>query len=417
MTRLRQDTLEGHTDRSVTNRALDGRGQNLVDPEHPIIPFIEGDGIGPDVWDAARAVIDSAVEKAYRGDRRVKWLEVLAGEKAFNLTGSWLPAETVHSIREHMVAIKGPLATPVAQGIRSLNLALNQRLDLYASVRPVRWLKGTPSPVRRPELVDTVIFRETTEDLYSGLEVEARSPEAERLLAYLETEFGWRIRPDSGIGIKPVSETGIKRLVKAAIHYALNNGRRSVTLVHKGDIMKYTEGAFRRWGYDLVLEEFSDRAVSWEDSRGKPGDRLLVQDVVADAFLQKILLQPAAFDVIATLNLNGDYIADAIAGQVGGIGMVAGVDINFETGRAIFEAPHGTAPKYAGLDKVNPGSLMLSGELMLRYIGWPEAADLILVGMEKSIMEKIVTYDLVRLTQGVTEVGTSGFASAVIERM
>ena len=276
---------------------------------------------------------------------------------------------------------------------------------------------ATPSPIRRPELVDTVIFRENTKDIYAGLEVEARSPEAERLLAYLETEFGWRIRPDSGIGIKPVSETGTKRLVKAAIHYALNNGRRSVTLVHKGDIMKCTEGAFHRWGYDLVLEEFSDRAVSWEDSRGNPGDRLLVQDVVADAFLQKILLQPAEFDVIATLNLNGDYITDTMAGQVGGIGMVAGVHINFETGRALFEAPHGTAPKYAGLDKVNPGSLMLSGEMMLRFIGWPEAADLILVGMERSITEKIVTYDLARLNQGVTEVGTSGFSSAVIERM
>ena len=391
--------------------------QGLITPDHPIVPFIEGDGIGPDVWGAARRVIDEAVDKAYGGARRIEWVEVLAGEKAFRHTGSWLPEATIDSIREHIVAIKGPLTTPVGGGIRSINVAMRQVLDLYACVRPVRWLKGVPSPALRPELVNMVIFRENTEDVYAGMEVEAHSPEAAKLISHLQGEFGWEIRPDSGIGIKPVSETGTRRLVRAALDFALGFGRRSVTLVHKGNIMKYTEGAFRKWGYELVREEFSDRAVSWEDSGGDPGDRLLVQDVIADAFLQKILTRPAEFDVIATLNLNGDYISDALAAQVGGIGMAPGGNVNFEDGYALFEATHGTAPKYAGLDKVNPGSLMLSGELMLFYMGWREAARNISRGMERAIMEKIVTYDLARLTEGATEVSTSGFATAVIERM
>ena len=391
--------------------------QGLVTPDHPTIPFIEGDGIGPDVWGASQRVIDQAVEKAYNGARRIEWMEVLAGEKAFKETGSWLPEATIDAIREHIVAIKGPLTTPVGGGIRSINVAMRQILDLYACVRPVRWLKGVPSPALRPELVNMVIFRENTEDVYAGMEVEAKSPESAKLISHLRTEFGWEIRHDSGIGIKPVSETGTKRLVRAALNFALGFGRRSVTLVHKGNIMKYTEGAFREWGYELVREEFSDRAVGWDDSGGDPGDRLLVQDVIADAFLQKILTRPAEFDVIATLNLNGDYISDALAAQVGGIGMAPGGNVNFEDGYALFEATHGTAPKYAGLDKVNPGSLMLSGELMLFYMGWREAARNISRGMERAIMEKIVTYDLARLTEGATEVSTSGFAAAVVERM
>ncbi len=386
-------------------------------PDHPIVPFIEGDGIGPDVWSAARRVIEAAVDKAYGGARRIEWMEVLAGEKAFNQTGSWLPDETLDAIREYIVGIKGPLTTPVGGGMRSINVALRQILELFACIRPVRWLNGVPSPVRRPDLVDMVIFRENTEGIYAGMEVAAGSPEAARLISHLRTAFGWVIRPDSGLGIKPVSETGTKRLVRAALHFALENQRRSVTLVHKGNIMKYTEGAFREWGYELVREEFSDRAVSWEDCGGDPGDRLLVKDVIADAFLQQILTRPGEYDVIATLNLNGDYISDALAAQVGGIGMAPGGNINFETGHAIFEATHGTAPRYAGLDKVNPGSLMLSGEMMLRYLGWSEAADLIPAGMERAISEKIVTYDLARLAEGALEVSTSGFASAVIKRM
>lgn len=389
----------------------------LMTPDHPIIPFIEGDGIGPDVWEAARRVIDGAVDKAYCASRRIEWLEVLAGEKAYQHTGSWLPDETIASIRRHLVAIKGPLTTPVGGGIRSINVALRQILDLYACIRPVRWLKGVPSPSLRPDLVDMVIFRENTEDVYTGKEVAAGSPEAARLISYLEDDLGWVIRSDSGIGIKQVSETGSKRLIRAAIQYALANDRRSVTLVHKGNIMKYTEGAFREWGYEVVREEFADRAVSWDDSGGDSGERLLVQDVIADAFLQKILTRPAEFDVIATLNLNGDYISDALAAQVGGIGMAPGANINFMSGCAVFEATHGTAPKYAGLDKVNPGSLILSGEMMLRHMGWSEAADLIPAAMERSIMEKTVTYDLARLTAGATEVSTSDFAAAVIEGM
>ncbi len=391
--------------------------QGLVTPDHPIIPFIEGDGIGPDVWGATRRVVDAAVEKAYGGDRRIAWMEVLAGEKAFERTGSWLPNETLDIIREYLVGIKGPLTTPVGGGIRSLNVALRQTLDLYACIRPVRWLKGVPSPLLHPELVDMVIFRENTEDVYSGMELEHGSAEATRLIDYLKAEFGWKIRSDSGIGIKPVSVTATKRLVRAAVRYALEGGRRSVTLVHKGNIMKYTEGAFRDWGYEVVRDEFSDRAVSWADSGGDPGDRLLVKDVIADSFLQQIILRPAEYDVIATLNLNGDYVSDALAAQVGGIGIAPGGNINFVTGHAVFEATHGTAPRYTGMDKVNPGSLILSGEMMFRYMGWEEAAKLVVSGMERTISEGIVTYDLARLREGATEVGTSAFASAVIERM
>ncbi|HJR91904.1 MAG TPA: NADP-dependent isocitrate dehydrogenase [Acidimicrobiia bacterium] len=389
----------------------------LTVPNDPIIPFIEGDGIGPDIWAAAVRVLDAAVEKAYAGDRAIAWKEVLAGEKAYNEVGSWLPDETVDAFRTYLVGIKGPLTTPVGGGIRSLNVALRQTLDLYACVRPVRWFQGVPSPVKRPEDVDMVIFRENTEDVYAGKELEANSEAAAKLLDFLDQEYGWDIRPDSGLGIKPISITGSKRLIRAAIRHALANNRRSVTLVHKGNIMKFTEGAFRTWGYDLVREEFSDVAVSWEDSGGEPGDKLLVQDVIADAMLQQVLTRPANYDVIATMNLNGDFISDALAAQVGGIGIAPGGNINYDTGFAVFEATHGTAPKYAGQDKVNPGSVILSGEMMFRYLGWGEAADLIVKGLEAAIGDKIVTYDFARLMEGAKEVKTSEFGTAVIDRM
>jgi isocitrate dehydrogenase len=383
----------------------------------PIIPFIEGDGIGPDIWAAAVRVFDAAVEKAYGDDRKVAWTEVLAGEKAHNETGSWLPDETVDAFREYLVGIKGPLTTPVGGGIRSLNVALRQILDLYACVRPVRWFEGVPSPVKNPGAVDMVIFRENTEDVYAGKELQEGTTEAKKLLAFLEEEFGWEIRPDSGLGLKPVSVTGSKRLIRAAINYALANNRSSVTLVHKGNIMKFTEGAFRSWGYELVHDEFSDVAISWEDSGGDPGDKLLVQDVIADAMLQQVLTRPANYDVIATTNLNGDYISDALAAQVGGIGIAPGGNINYDSGVAIFEATHGTAPKYAGQDKVNPGSVILSGEMMFRYLGWGEAADLIIKGLEGAISAKTVTYDFARLTDDATEVKTSEFGDAIISHM
>lgn len=386
-------------------------------PHNPIIPFIEGDGIGPDIWAAARNIFDSAVAKAYDGEREIEWVEVLAGEKAFNETGEWLPDATVDSFRNHLVGIKGPLTTPVGGGIRSLNVALRQILDLYVCLRPVRWYQGVPSPVKKPQDVNMVIFRENTEDVYAGKELEAGSDGAAKLLAFLNDEFGWQIREDSGLGIKPISETGSKRLIRAAIEYALEHNRRSVTLVHKGNIMKYTEGAFREWGYELVTEEFSDVAVSWEDCGGDPGDKLLVQDVIADAFLQQILTRPAEYDVIATMNLNGDYMSDALAAQVGGIGIAPGGNINYATGHAIFEATHGTAPKYTGMNKVNPGSLTLSGEMMFRYLGWDEVADLIVKGMEAAIGDKIVTYDFARLMDDAHEVSTSAFAEAVVDRM
>ena len=386
-------------------------------PNDPTIPFIEGDGIGPDIWAAASHVLDSAVAKAYGGERAIEWTEVLAGEKAFNETGEWLPEETVEAFRRYLVGIKGPLTTPVGGGIRSLNVALRQILDLYACVRPVRWYEGVPSPVRRPQDVDMVIFRENTEDVYAGKELEGGSEGAAKLIAYLDETFGWEIRPDSGLGIKPISETGTKRLVRAAIQFAVDNERSSVTLVHKGNIMKFTEGAFREWGYEVVRDEFSDVAVGWEDCGGDPGDKILVKDVIADAFLQQILTRPAEYDVIATMNLNGDYISDALAAQVGGIGIAPGGNINYENGYAIFEATHGTAPKYAGQDKVNPGSVTLSGELMLRYLGWTEAADLVVKGMEGAIADKIVTYDFARLMDEPTEVATSAFGQAVVDRM
>ena len=389
----------------------------LVVPDDPIIPFIEGDGTGPDIWAASVRVFDAAVEKAYGGERKIAWEEVLAGEKANNQTGSWLPDETVEAFSKYLVGIKGPLTTPVGGGIRSLNVALRQILDLYACVRPVRWFNGVPSPVKEPYKVDMVIFRENTEDVYAGLELQEGTEEARQLIEHLKAAYGWEIRPDSGIGIKPISVTGSKRLIRAAIRYALDNGRRSVTLVHKGNIMKFTEGAFRTWGYELVKEEFSDVAVSWEDSGGDPGDKLLVQDVIADAMLQQILTRPDSYDVIATPNLNGDYLSDALAAQVGGIGIAPGGNINYDTGVAIFEATHGTAPKYAGQDKVNPGSVILSGEMMFRYMGWREAADLIVKGLEGAISARTVTYDFARLMDDATEVKTSEFGDAVIAHM
>jgi isocitrate dehydrogenase len=386
-------------------------------PDDPIIPFIEGDGIGPDIWSAASRVFDAAVEAAYGGERSITWLEVLAGQKAFDETGEWLPQDTIDTLRSHLVGIKGPLTTPVGGGIRSLNVAIRQIMDLYACVRPVRWYTGVPSPVKHPEKIDMVIFRENTEDVYAGKELLAGSDEAARLLQFLEAEYGWEIRPDSGLGIKPVSETGSKRLVRAAIRHALDNGRRSVTLVHKGNIMKFTEGAFREWGYELAAAEFGSETVSWEESGGDPGDKLLIKDAIADAFLQQILTRGDEYDVIATMNLNGDYISDALAAQVGGIGIAPGGNINYDIGYAVFEATHGTAPKYAGQDKVNPGSVILSGVMMLRYMGWTEAADLIETGIERAIADRIVTYDFARLMDEATEVKTSEWASAVIERL
>ena len=392
-------------------------GECLVVPNDPRIPFIEGDGVGPDIWMAARRVLDAAVAKAYDGCREVSWLEVLAGQKAYDRVGRWLPEETSETLRDHLVGIKGPLTTPVGGGFRSLNVALRQILDLYACLRPVRWYPGVPSPVKHPELVDMVIFRENTEDVYAGKELEAGTDEVRQLLDFLDSTYGWNLRPDSGIGIKPISSSGSKRLIRAALNYALENNRRSVTLVHKGNIMKFTEGAFRGWGYDLVREEFDNLAVSWEDSGGKPGSKLLVKDSIADAFLQQVLTRPDEYDVIATMNLNGDYISDALAAQVGGIGIAPGGNINYETGHAVFEATHGTAPKYTGMDKVNPGSLILSGALMFRYIGWEEAADLIESSLEATMKDKIVTYDFARLMGEAAEVKTSEFATAMIERM
>jgi isocitrate dehydrogenase len=389
----------------------------LAVPDDPIVPFIEGDGTGPDIWAASVRVFDGAVKKAYGDSRKLSWMEVLAGEKAHNEVGSWLPDETVEAFATYLVGIKGPLTTPIGGGFRSLNVALRQILDLYACVRPIRWFEGVPSPVKEPGLVDMIIFRENIEDVYAGLELEQGTEDVSKLIAFLRAEYGWDIREDSGIGIKPVSIARSKRLIRAAINHALANDRKSVTLVHKGNIMKFTEGAFRSWGYDLVREEFSDVAVSWEDCGGKPGDRLLVQDVIADAMLQQILTRPASYEVIATTNLNGDYLSDALAAQVGGIGIAPGANINFVTGHGVFEATHGTAPKYAGLDKVNPGSLILSGEMMFRYMGWGEAADRIITGLEGAIGARTVTYDFARLTDDATEVKTSEFGDAIIAHM
>ncbi len=387
---------------------------SLVVPDEPIVPFIEGDGTGIDIWPAARSVLDAA---AARRGRRIGWTEVLAGEKAYRETGDWLPTETVDAFRRYRVGIKGPLTTPVGGGIRSLNVALRQVLDLYVCLRPVRWFRGVPSPVRHPEKVDMVVFRENTEDVYAGFELAQGSPEAKKLIEYLTDELGWEVRPDSGIGLKPVSVTGSKRLQRAALDYAIARGRRSVTLVHKGNIMKFTEGAFKRWGYELVVEEFAERAVSWDDCGGDPGDRVLVKDVIADAFLQQILTRPDEYDVIATTNLNGDYVSDALAAQVGGIGIAPGANVNNVTGHGVFEATHGTAPRYAGLDKVNPGSLILSGVLMFEHLGWHDAAADIVGALEATIDAGIVTYDFARLMDEATEVKTSEFAAAIVDRL
>ncbi len=386
----------------------------LAVSDEPIIPFIEGDGTGVDIWPAAQKVLDAAAAKY---SKRIAWKEVLAGEKAFNEVGDWLPQETVDVFREYLIGIKGPLTTPIGGGFRSLNVALRQLLDLYVCLRPVRWFEGVPSPVKRPELVDMVIFRENTEDIYAGLEVQEGTPEAKRMIELLHDEFGWDIRADSGVGIKPVSETGSKRLVRAAIKYAVSHGRKSVTIVHKGNIQKFTEGAFRNWGYEVVRDEFADVAVGWDDCDGKPGDRILVKDAIADITLQQVLTRPDEFDVIATTNLNGDYLSDALAAQVGGIGIAPGANINYVTGHGIFEATHGTAPKYAGLDKVNPGSVLLSGVMMFEHLGWSEAAADIVRAMEATIADKIVTYDFARQMQGATEVKTSEFASAIVDRI
>jgi len=388
-------------------------------PDHPIIPFIEGDGTGPDIWRASRRVLEAAVDKAYGTRRSIVWYEVLAGEKAKSLADDWLPEETLDVIRTHLVAIKGPLTTPVGGGIRSLNVSLRQQLDLYACVRPVRWFHGVPSPVRQPDQVNMVIFRENTEDIYAGIEWAAGTPDAKRVVEFLQRDMGVtsiRFPGTSAIGIKPVSEEGSKRVIRAAIDYALRQGRKSVTLVHKGNIMKYTEGGFRDWGYELARQEYGAELLD-----GGPWCRLpnglVIKDVIADAFLQQILTRPADYDVIATLNLNGDYISDALAAQVGGIGIAPGANINYLTGHAIFEATHGTAPKYANLDKVNPGSVILSGEMMLRYLGWGEAADRIVQALDRTIAQKRVTYDFHRLMEGATLLRTSEFAEAMVSNM
>ncbi len=395
-------------------------------PNHPIIPFIEGDGTGPDIWRASVRVLDAAVEKAYGGARKIHWLEVLAGEKAFKQTGNWLPDATVDACRDYLVSIKGPLTTPVGGGIRSLNVALRQMLDLYTCLRPVRWFDGVPSPVKDPGKVNMTIFRENCEDIYAGIEFEEGTADAAKFKALLEEHFPKqfakiRFPATSGIGIKPVSREGTERLVRAAIQYAIDNDSTSVTLVHKGNIMKFTEGGFRDWGYALAKNEFGAVELDggpWCTFRNpKTGREIVVKDAIADAFLQQILLRPAEYDVVATLNLNGDYLSDALAAQVGGIGIAPGGNINYTTGHAVFEATHGTAPKYADLDKVNPGSVILSGEMMLRYMGWTEAADLIIQGMDGAIGTKHVTYDFARLMPGATEVKCSAFADGVIAKM
>ncbi len=410
----------------ANNPTPDGQTIQMTDgtldvPDRPILPFIEGDGTGPDIWAAAVRVFDAAVEKAYGGHRQIAWLEVLAGQKAYDQTGEWLPEATLEAFREYRIGIKGPLTTPIGGGIRSLNVALRQILDLYVCLRPVRWFPGVPSPVRRPEDVDMVIFRENSEDIYAGIEWKAESPEARKLIRVLMEEMGVdkiRFPESSGVGIKPVSREGTERLVRAALDYAIARGRKSVTLVHKGNIMKFTEGAFRDWGYELVRNEYQERAVAWDDCDGNPPEgQVLVKDAIADITLQQVLTRPREFDVIATLNLNGDYLSDALAAQVGGIGIAPGANINYLTGQGIFEATHGTAPKYAGQDKVNPSSLILSGVMMLDYMGWAEAAQLIEKGISTSIEKRTVTYDFHRLTEGATLLKCSEFGDAIIENM
>ncbi|GEN51824.1 NADP-dependent isocitrate dehydrogenase [Halobacillus faecis] len=406
-------------------------------PERPVIPYIEGDGIGPDIWAAASRVIEAAVDKAYNSEKSIEWKEVLAGQKAYDETGEWLPEATLDTIRDYKIAIKGPLTTPIGGGIRSLNVALRQELDLFTCLRPVRYFEGVPSPVKRPEDTDMAIFRENTEDIYAGIEWQKGTPEVKKVIDFLQNEMGVhniRFPETSGIGIKPVSEEGTKRLVRAAIDYALNEGRKNVTLVHKGNIMKFTEGSFKAWGYEVAEEEYGDKVFTWaeydrivekegKDAANKAQDaaeaegKIIVKDAIADIFLQQILTRPKEFDVVATMNLNGDYISDALAAQVGGIGIAPGANINFETGHAIFEATHGTAPKYAGLDKVNPSSVILSGVLMLEHLGWREAADLITKSMDKTIGSKVVTYDFARMMEGATEVKCSEFGDELIKNM
>ncbi len=389
-------------------------------PDLPIIPCIEGDGIGPDIWKATRLVLDAAVEKAYRGKKKISWKEILAGEKAYQQTGKWLPPETMEAIKEHVVAIKGPLTTPVGEGIRSLNVTLRQELDLYACVRPVRYFKGTPCPVKRPEDMDMIIFRENTEDVYAGIEWPEGSEDARKVIRFLTDEMGQDIRPDSGIGIKPISRFGTQRLVRKAIRHAIDTGKSSVTLVHKGNIMKYTEGAFKNWGYELAKNEFPEITITeqelWDNYNGRqPEGRIVIKDRIADAMFQQILLRPREYSVLALPNLNGDYISDACAAQVGGLGMAPGANIG--DGYALFEATHGTAPKYTGLDKVNPGSLILSGAMMLEYLGWKDAMEKIHSAIEAAIAKKSVTYDLARQIEGATEVKCSEFASSIVESM
>ena len=387
-------------------------------PSNPVIPFIEGDGIGPDIWGAAVRVMDAAVKSAYGDNRKIEWMEVLAGQKAFDKTGSWLPQETEDAFSEYLVGIKGPLTTPIGGGIRSLNVALRQRLDLYVCLRPVKHYPGIPGPVLNPDSIDMVVFRENTEDVYAGFETAAGDPQTAGLIKFLRENMGWNVKDDSGIGIKPISKSGTERLVRAALEFAVRNNRKSVTLVHKGNIMKFTEGAFRVWGYELAKAEFGDKFVSWDDCGGEvPEGKILIKDVIADAFLQQILTRPAEYDVIATMNLNGDYISDALAAQVGGIGIAPGANINYISGTAIFEATHGTAPKYAGLNKVNPSSIILSGVMMLDYMGWTEAAALVEKGITAAISKKIVTYDFARLMENAVEVSTSKFGDTIIENM
>ena len=387
------------------------------DTDNPLVPFIEGDGIGVDIWPASQKVFDAAVQKAYSNERKIEWKEVLAGQKAFDRTKEWLPEQTIEMFDEYGIGIKGPLTTPVGGGIRSINVAIRQKLDLYACLRPLRWFQGVETPTKNPGNVDIALFRENTEDVYSGKELEMNSDEVNKLNKFLKDEFDWEIRSDSGIGIKPISKTASERLIRSALNYAVENDKKNLAIVHKGNIMKFTEGAFRAWGYELVKNEFSDVAISWEDCNGDSGDKILVQDVIADAFLQQVLIKPQEFDVIATTNLNGDYASDALAAQIGGIGISPGGNINYENGKAVFEATHGTAPKHAGKDKANPGSLILSGEMMFRYMGWNAASDLIIKAMETSISKGNVTYDLARGRTDATTLSSSEFANNLVDNI